>query len=94
MTGAGLGPIVASITCNYRRQIVYPETVYVGTKLDTLRRSSMILAHGVYSRSQNALAADGQTVVVFFDYDANRPRRVPDEVREKIEAFDKQAESL
>jgi len=94
MSGAGLGPIVASITCNYRRQIVYPETVYVGTKLDTLRRSSMILAHGVYSRSQNALAADGQTVVVFFDYDANRPRRVPDEVREKIEAFDKQAESL
>ncbi|MBL7044820.1 MAG: acyl-CoA thioesterase [Pirellulaceae bacterium] len=94
MSGAGLGPIVASITCNYRRQIVYPETVYVGTKLDTLRRSSMILAHAVYSRSENALAADGQTVVVFFDYDANRPRRVPDEVREKIEAFDKQAESL
>ena len=88
MSGTGLGPIVASITCNYRRPIVYPDTVYVGTKLASLRRGSMTLAHGVYSQSQSVLATEGETVVVFFDYDAKRPRRVPNDVREKIEAFD------
>lgn len=88
MSGKGLGPIVASITCNYRRQIVYPDIVYVGTKLASMRRSSMTLAHGVYTQSHGELATKGETVVVFFDYDANRPRRVPDEVREMIEAFD------
>ncbi len=87
MSGTGLGPIVASITCNYRRQIMYPDSVYVGTKLASLRRSSMTLGHAVYTQSQRELATKGETVVVFFDYDANRPRRVPDEVREKIEAF-------
>jgi len=88
MSGSGLGPIVASITCNYRRPIFYPDSVHVGTRLASLRRSSMTLAHAVYSRSQSVLATEGETVVVFFDYEANRPRRVPDEVREKIEAFD------
>ena len=48
----------------------------------------MTLAHAVSRGSQNVLATEGETVVVFYDYDANRPRRVPDEVREKIEAFD------
>jgi acyl-CoA thioesterase FadM len=51
----------------------------------------MTLAHAVHSRSQSVLATEGQTVVVFYDYDANRPRRVPDEVRERIEAFDGQS---
>lgn len=93
MSGGGLGPIVASISCNYRRQIVYPDNVYVGTKLANLRRGSMTLAHAVYSQSQGVLATEGETVVVFFDYDANRPRRVPDEVREKIKAFDGESAS-
>lgn len=91
MSGVGLGPIVASITCNYRRPIVYPDRVYVGTRLASLRRSSMTLAHAVYSQSQSILATEGETVVVFFDYDAKRPRRVPDDVREKIEAFGRES---
>jgi len=84
MSGRGLGPIVSSVTCRYRRQIIYPDTVSVGTRVARLERASLILAHAVFSHSQQAAVCDGETVIVFFDYAANRPRRVPDEAREKL----------
>ncbi|MCY2993049.1 MAG: thioesterase family protein [Planctomycetota bacterium] len=87
MSGDGLGPIVVSITCNYRRQVVYPDTVHVATKVADIGPARLILAHAVYSESQRAVTTDGQTVIVFFDYQAQRPRRVPDEVRVKMLAL-------
>jgi acyl-CoA thioester hydrolase len=84
MAGEGLGPIVASITCNYRRQVVFPDTVHVATKVGEIHRASLILTHAVYSEAQQAVTTDGHTVIVFFDYQAQRPRRVPDDVREKL----------
>jgi acyl-CoA thioester hydrolase len=84
MSGGGIGPIVASVTCNYRRQLQYPDSVFVGTRVAEIRRASMILAHAVYSQSQRQLAADGQTVVVFFDYATNRPRPVPEDARDLL----------
>jgi acyl-CoA thioesterase FadM len=47
----------------------------------------MRLGHAVFSHSQQSLVADGETVVVFFDFQAQRPRRVPSDVRAKLEAF-------
>ena len=88
MSGNGLGPIVASITCNYRRQIKYPDTVSVGTRLKEMRRSSMTLEHAVYSHAGRTIATIGETVVVFFDYAAHRVHRVPEEVRKRLESFE------
>ena len=84
MSGQGLGPIVASVTCHYRRQIAYPDTVSVGTRVERIGRTSLVLAHAVFSHRQRGVACEGETVVVFFDYAANRPRRVPEEAREKL----------
>ncbi len=87
MSGDGLGPIVASITCNYRRQITYPDTVHIATKVDDIGPARLVLVHAVFSESQHAVTTDGQTVIVFFDYKSQRPRRVPDEVRVRMLAL-------
>ena len=79
-----LVPLVASVTCHYRRQITYPDVVCVGTRVAELKNSRMTLAHAVYSRAQGQIVADGQTVVVFFNRPKQRPTRVPAEVREKL----------
>jgi acyl-CoA thioester hydrolase len=88
MTGAGLGPILASITCRYRRQLNYPDTVYVGARTAQLGRSSMSMEHAVYSQSLGEIAAEGESVIVIFDYGANRPRRIPADVRAAIEKLE------
>jgi acyl-CoA thioester hydrolase len=81
MNGTDLVPLVASITCHFRRQVTYPDTICVGTRVAELGRSRMTLAHAVYSHTQQQIVADGQTTVVFFDRTAQRPTRIPAAVR-------------
>lgn len=88
MTGHGLGPILASITCHYRRQLLYPDTVLVAARVSRLGRSSMTMDHAVYSEGQKQLAADGTSTVVVFDYDAQKPRRMPEDLRAAVEKLE------
>lgn len=86
----GVGPILAAIHCNYRRQVIYPDTVTVGARITRLGNSSMTMEHRLVSHSQGRLAAEGESVVVMFDYKAQRPVRISRDVRAAIEAFEGQ----
>ena len=83
-----LGPILASITCNYRRQLRFPDTLRVGARISRLGRSSLTMEHVVYSETQQEIAADGSSVIVVFNYETNRPTRISDEVRAAIEQLE------
>ncbi len=43
------GPILASVSCDYLKQINFPDTVSVAARISEIRRSSMVLDHAVYS---------------------------------------------
>lgn len=80
----GKGLILAAINCNYRRQIKYPDAVLVGCRVTRMGNASLTIAHAVYSKRDGAIAADGDSVVVMFDYATQKSRRVPDDLREAI----------
>jgi acyl-CoA thioester hydrolase len=84
----GIGPILASIKCDFRRQLKYPDSLLITGSILSIGRTSMKMAHRVYSETQRAIAAEGDSVLVFFDYRSQRPVVVPDEVREQIEKFE------
>lgn len=84
----GIGPILAGVTCNYRRQLFYPDTVTVSASVTRIGRSSMTIAHRVYSETQDAIVADGESTVVIFNFNRQRPIRVPDEYRTKVQAIE------
>ena len=88
MQTGGLGPILASVTCNYRRQLHYPDRVSIGARIAKIGRSSMIMEHVVYSEKLAAVAADGTSTVVIFDYEVNRPTRIPDKIRQAFESLE------
>jgi acyl-CoA thioester hydrolase len=79
-----VGPILAAIACNYRRQIKYPDTVLVGARVTRLGRSSLTMTHAVWSHSQQMLVADGESTIVIFDYAAQRPVRISAAMRAAI----------
>jgi acyl-CoA thioester hydrolase len=83
-----IGPILAAIGCNYRRQLKFPDTVDVGSRITRIGRTSLTMAHALCSRSQSALVADGQSTIVVFDYRAQRSVPVPSEIRAAIEALE------
>ena len=76
-----VGPILASIACDYRRQITFPDTVHVGSRVTRIGRTSFAMEHALVSASGRAVAAEGRSTLVVFDYNANTPVPVPDDVR-------------
>jgi acyl-CoA thioester hydrolase len=83
-----IGPILASITCHYRRQVTFPDTVHVGARVTRIGRSSMTMEHVLVSESAGAVAAEATSAVVMFDYSVNRSYPVPDEIRRAIERLE------
>jgi len=88
MTSRAVGPILASVTCHYRRQLIYPDTIAVAARVARLGRTSITMAHKIYSHALDAVAAEGESVVAMFDYTAQRPVRVPDELRAAMETLE------
>lgn len=85
----GLGPILASIQCNYRRQLRYPDVVWIGTRIPRLGRTSLTVEHQLFSTAQGDVAAEGTSTLVVYDYRAERPHPIPDWLRERIEALER-----
>ncbi len=84
LDGGRVGPILAAATCDYRRSIVFPDTVRVGIRATRIGRTSIGLEHRILSEGLKAVAADGTSTTVVYDYAAGRPHPVPDSVRTAI----------
>jgi acyl-CoA thioester hydrolase len=88
MTSVGVGPILAAVSCNFRKQVKYPDTVIVGARVTRIGRSSMRIEHQLWSEQHQAIAAEGDSTVVMFDYQNQCPFEIPPEVRANIEALE------
>lgn len=85
MSGSGLGPILASIKCDYRKQLRFPDVVDVGSRVTRIGRSSVDIGHAIVSRQQGQIVAEGISVIVVFDYAAARVTRIPEDLRLQFE---------
>lgn len=83
-----VGPILAAISCNYRRQLKYPDTIHVGARITRIGRSSLTMEHRVISEMLGAIAAEGDSTLVAFDYLAQKSVPLPDEMRLAIESLE------
>jgi acyl-CoA thioester hydrolase len=81
---AKYGPILASVKCDFRRQVKFPDVMTIGARITRLGRTSMSMAHAIASREQNAIVAEGDSTIVVFDYAANKPLAIPPELRAAI----------
>jgi acyl-CoA thioester hydrolase len=84
----GIGPILAAIRCQYRRPIVYPDQVLIGTRITRLGRSSIDMEHRLWSEAQQLVAAEGDSTIVVYDYRQSLPTPIPPEVRHAIEQIE------
>lgn len=82
------GPILAAISCNYRIPVEYPDTVSVGARVTRLGNSSFTMNHVIVSTGHDAVAAELESTLVFYDYRTARPARLPDEMRAAIAAIE------
>ena len=90
MSNQGQGPILASIKCDYRKQLTFPDTVLISSSITSIGRTSLKMAHRIYSTAQKAVAAEGESVIVMFDYTTQKSVPVSDEIRAIIDGLQRQ----
>jgi acyl-CoA thioester hydrolase len=85
------GPILANISCDYRRPVTFPDTVYVGTRIAALGNSSFKMVHRIVSGNHRAVAAEVDSTLVWLDYTTGKPLPLPSELRRAMEEFEGKA---
>ena len=85
-----IGPILASVSNDYRRQITYPDTVHIGIRITKIGRSSFGMDHKIVSQNDRVLASEGSSTMVIFDYQTNKPHAMPARIRHAIEELEGQ----
>jgi acyl-CoA thioester hydrolase len=88
MSRSGIGPILASTRCEFRRPLTYPDRVWVGAKAGDLGADRFIMRYRIVSESLERVAAEGDGLVVSYDYRALKKASLPEAVRSNIESLE------
>jgi acyl-CoA thioester hydrolase len=84
MGQTGLGPILASIQCKFKIPLTYPDTVSVGTRIPKMEQDRFVMEYRAVSHKSHAIAAEGESVVVSYNYRENKKTPLPDEMKQRI----------
>ena len=85
----GIGPILGSTSCRYRFPLTYPDTVSVGAKVTEMEDDRFAMNYVVVSHRHQKIAAEGDGVIVMYDYREGKKTAMPDEIRASILALEK-----
>lgn len=81
---SGIGPILGSARCVFKFPLTYPDRVLVGAKVTQIGEDRFTMRHCLYSERHGRLVADGEGVLVAFDYGANKKAELPQVIRQRI----------
>ncbi|MBC7358918.1 MAG: acyl-CoA thioesterase [Desulfacinum sp.] len=84
MEETGIGPILASTQCRYRFPLTYPDTISVGARVPALQEDRFTMEYRIVSHRHKRIAAEGDALVVSYDYRNNTKAPLPDRVRRHI----------
>lgn len=80
----GIGPILASTHCRFRRPLTYPDTVRVGARTTDVAVDRFTMEYRIVGESGDDIAAEGGGVIVAYDYVNTMKTTLPHAVRERI----------
>lgn len=93
-TARGVGPILASTHCRFRRPLGYPDTVLVGARVSETGEDRFTMEYIIVIRERGEVAALGGGVVVSYDYGAGAKAPLPEEVRRAIERVERRGDAV
>jgi len=82
-------PILGFQSVKYIYPVVYPDTIYIGTKTEEIMEDRIVLKSFYYSENKKRLVAIKIHEVVLFDYKKQMKILVPQELIHAINQFEK-----
>ena len=80
----GLGPILHSASCRFRIPLTHPDTVTVGARIGEVGEDRFVMLYRAVSHRHGAVAADGESLIVVFDYATSSKATVPEDLRAQL----------
>ena len=81
-----IGPILASTRCDFKLPLIYPDRIHIGGRFKILSPKKINMEYAVYSEKHDAMAAEGEGLLVYYDYNLGRSCDVPDEIMRKLKS--------
>jgi acyl-CoA thioester hydrolase len=88
MASSGVGPILHSARCRFRLPLTYPDQVRVGASVPEIQADRFTMLYRIVSEREGAIAAEGDGIIVSYDYRERRKTPLPERVRERIQALE------
>ena len=88
MNETGTGPILASTGCKFRAPLTYPDTVSVGTRVSQVEDDRFVMKYAVISHALGKVAAEGEGLIVSYDYRALKKAPLPEEIKTRIRSLE------
>lgn len=89
MERTGIGPILAETHCKFKAPLTYPDKVAVATRITDIQEDRFVMEYRVVSHNMNRIAAEGEGLIVAYDYTAKKRANIPDELKQKISDIEK-----
>jgi acyl-CoA thioester hydrolase len=79
------GIVIANASCNFKRPFNYPGTVEVKVFTGVPGGSSVPTFYELILSENQIIHADGEATVVFIDMTTQKPVRIPEEIRKRLQ---------
>ena len=89
MHTTGLGPILHSASARFRKAVTYPDRLQVGARVSDIQPDRVAIEFRLVSEKVNAVACEGQGVVVSYDYRAGAKAPIPEAIRAAISELER-----
>jgi acyl-CoA thioester hydrolase len=87
----GIGPILASTQCEFRKALTYPDTVSIGTRVIEIGSDRFTMEYRLISHRLQKVAAEGKGVVFAYNYRDKRKAELPEAIRKNIQTVEQNA---
>jgi acyl-CoA thioester hydrolase len=84
MKRSGVGPILATTKCRFRKPLTYPDRIRIGASAKDLQDDRFTMLYCIESEALSTIAADGEGLIVAYDYNEKQKTAIPDSVRRAI----------
>jgi acyl-CoA thioester hydrolase len=88
MQNTGIGPSLASAQCRFKFPLTYPDTIQVGVRAGDLEEDRFLMYFRIVSLRHSRIAAEGDGLIVAYDYRTYRKAPLPSAVRTQIDQLE------
>jgi acyl-CoA thioester hydrolase len=78
------GWVIGSTCCRYKAPVTFPDTLKVGARVAAMSHDRVLMEYRAVSTKLGRVAAEGDALLVAYDFDAGRSMPIREYIRESV----------